>query len=322
MKVKYGITNPDADTGSLYKDFVATLQRAAAKWFADRGVPTDRQKDYCLQSRDLWSRNIICNDVVEYIRGEQLRRERGALFPLHKFIHHGLSSQAMLFNLIGPLIVRDDLEPLRTVLAENDIPWPEGAIRAEFEYEDRKAFNENNGQPTSFDAAIIGEKKSVFIEAKLIEKEFGGCGAVPRNCDGRNRAAVDYSRCYLYRKGRRYWDLMYNFGIMDEKMAARSECPFVADYQFYRELLFALTKGGSYVLLVDARNPIFMGSASGDASSGGLWRELSGTVPTKYHDCLGMITIQQVVREIRSTGRHEDWIADFARKYGMADPVG
>jgi POLQ-like helicase len=322
MKVEYGISDPNEDIGSLYEDFVATLQRAATKWFAARGVPTDQQMSYCLQSRDLWSRNIICNDVVEYIRVEQLRRERGTSFPLHKYIHHGLSSQAMLFNLLGPLIVREDLAPLRTVLVENGIDWPVGAVTARFEYEDRKALNENSGQPTSFDAAIIGENKPIFIEAKFIERKFGGCSAYPKNCDGRNRAAVDYSRCYLYRKGRRYWDLMYQYGIMDETMAAESVCPFVANYQFYRELLFALVKGGSFVLLSDARNPVFAGPARSDGTGAGLWHKLIDTVPSKYHDRLAMITVQRLVREIQSTGRHDDWIMDFARKYAMADPAG
>lgn len=319
MKVKYGIANPLADTGSFYKAFVSTLRTAAARWFADRGVPTDRQKDYCLQSRNLWSRNIICNDVVAYIRSEQLRRVNDTALPLHRYIHHGLSSQAMLFNLIGPLIVRKDLGPLRIVLAENGIRWPGGEIRAEFEYEDRKVFNEKSQQPTSFDAAVIGDRNPMFIDAKLSEKAFGGCSEVPKNCDGRNRAAVDYSRCYLYLKGRRYWNLMYNFGIMDEQMAAEPICPFVANYQFYRELLFALVKGGSYVLLCDERNPIFAGP---DGSGGGLWGELVDTVPSKCRDRLAMITIQRLVREIQATGRHQDWIADFVCKYGMAEPAG
>ncbi len=320
MKVKYGIEIPGTDTGNVHRNFIAALRTAAAAWFAARGVPVDRRLDYCLQSRDLWSRNIICNDVVAYIRSEQLRRERSAPLLLHKFIHHGLSSQAMLFNLIGPLITRNDLEPLRIVLAENGIPWPEGAVRAEFEFEDRTVFNEKARQPTSFDAAIIGDARPVFIEAKLSEKAFGGCAAVPKYCDGSNRAADDYSRCYLYRKGRRYWDLMYKFGIMDETMAAETKCPFVANYQFYRELLFALVKGGSYVLLCDERNSIFAGTVPSDGFGNGLWGQLRDTLPAEYRDRLAMITVQQLVREIQATGRHDDWISEFARKYGMADP--
>ncbi len=312
MKVKYGITDSKTDINTLHGQFVATLRAAAAKWFAERGVPTDQRLDYCLRSRDLWSRNIICNDVVAYIRSEQLRRQKSAPFLLHKHIHHGLSSQAMLFNLLGPLIVRDDLGPLQTVLTDTGIHWPEGGLSTEFEFEDRNVFNEKSRQPTSFDAAIIGNRQPVFIEAKLAEANFGGCSAVPKNCDGSNRAAVDYSRCYLYRKGRRYWDLMYNFGIMDEKMAAEPECPFVQNYQFYRELLFALVKGGSFVLLCDERNPVFPA----------IWRELLDTVPSEYRDRLAMISVQRLVWEIRATGRHDDWIFDFVRKYGMADLSG
>jgi hypothetical protein len=34
------------------------------------------------------------------------QRKGGNNFPLHKYIQHGLNSQALLFNLIGPLLTR------------------------------------------------------------------------------------------------------------------------------------------------------------------------------------------------------------------------
>jgi POLQ-like helicase len=323
MKVKNGIREPGAIRDILYKEFIETLRRAAARYFAAKGAPTDNRHDYCLRSRDLWSKNIICNDVVDYIRGEHPSRKPGGPIPLHRFAHHGLSSQAMIFNLIGPLIVRDDHEPLQTVLAEAGIPWPEGSVRFEFEHEDREVFNEDVGQPTAFDVALFGEKSPVFIEAKLEETRFGGCGAYQKKkCEGRNRAAVDYSRCYLHRQRRRYWELMDHFGIMDEAMEARAECPFVENYQYYRELLFALVKGGAFVLLCDERNPIFAGLPSAGGSSGGLWNELRDTVPHKYHERLAMLTMQQVVRAVKATGRHDDWITEFMRKYALDDGSG
>jgi len=319
MNFNDGITTPITDARALYREFVETLRQAAAAYFAEKGAPIDSRREYCLQSPDLWSRNIICSDVVSYIRGEYPHCELQKPPRLHESIHNGLSSQAMLFNLIGPLIVRNDLAPLRSVLARKGVLWPEGNVRAEFEYDDRKVFNETAQHPTSFDAAIIGDTTPVFIEAKLKETEFGGCGAYPVKCDGRNRAAADYSRCYLYRKGRRYWELMYEHGVVDEKMAAEPQCPFVENYQFYREFLFALAKDGSYVLLCDERNVIFAGADSENVSNIGLWARLRNTLPEFHRKRLALITVQQVVGEIRATGRHDDWIGDFVRKYGMSE---
>jgi POLQ-like helicase len=321
MKVGNSITKSGSAPAIVYKNFINDLQRAAASYFANKGAPTDERANYSLQSPDLWSRNIICNDVVAYIRGEHPRRRNGKSLPLHRYIHHGLSSQAMLFNLVGPLIVRNDLEPLRTVLAEIGISWPENDLRAEFEYTDTTVFDEDPGHATSFDVAIVGCKNPIFIEAKLAERGFGGCSAYPRQCDGRNRAAEDYSRCYLHRKGRRYWPLMDHYDIMDEEMAGRSECPFVENYQFYRELLFALVKGGSFILLCDERNPVFTGSDPNERPSGGLWHNLLASLPQTFQKNLGLITVQQVVRTVKKTGRHDVWINDFVRKYGLGDSL-
>lgn len=322
MKVGNGIANSGVDPAIVYRNFIDELERAAADYFADKGVPVDAGMDYCLKSIDLWSRNIISNDVVAYIRGEHPSRRNGESLPLHRYIHHGLSSQAMIFNLVGPLIVRNDLAPLQTILAETGISWPGGDIKAEFEYADTTVFNEDSGHATSFDVAIIGRRSPVFIEAKLAERRFGGCSAYPRQCDGRNRAAVDYSRCYLHRRGRRYWPLMDHYDIMDEDMAGESECPFVDNYQFYRELLFALVKGGVFVLLCDERNPVFTGIDPNERPNGGLWHKLVTSLPQTFQKNLGLITVQQVVQTIRKTGRHDDWVNDFVRKYGIDDTPG
>jgi POLQ-like helicase len=56
----------------------------------------------CLARHDLCPQNIICEDVADYVRQEQKRLLGEDSFPLHKYLHHGLSSQAMAFNLIGP----------------------------------------------------------------------------------------------------------------------------------------------------------------------------------------------------------------------------
>jgi POLQ-like helicase len=150
-----------------HRGFRDKLQAAAAKWFADHGFSVSSRYRYILADRKAWSQNIILPEVAAYIKEEQVRREAQQQgFPLHKYIHHGLSSQAMLFNLIGPLVVSGDLEPLQQALAQQGVTWPEGNLSASFEYEDRTVFNEDTGQPTSIDLVLKdgSDTPYLFIE--------------------------------------------------------------------------------------------------------------------------------------------------------------
>ncbi|MFZ5572866.1 MAG: PGN_0703 family putative restriction endonuclease [Thermodesulfobacteriota bacterium] len=161
-----------------HKNFEASLRSAARKWFASRGFATHPRMDYCLERHDLWPQNIICPDVAEYIQAEQKRHLGEDYFPLHKYLHHGLSSQAMAFNLIGPLVVRKDFEPLRQCITGIGLDWPEGDVQAGFEQDDRDVFHEDAGQPTSIDVTLTGKTGSVFMEVKLAQTEFGGCSVL------------------------------------------------------------------------------------------------------------------------------------------------
>lgn len=58
----------------------------------------------------------------------------------------------MVFNLIGPLITRNDLHPLLDILKIKGIK--NYIKKAQFEYEDRNVFNEDTGQPTSIDLVL------------------------------------------------------------------------------------------------------------------------------------------------------------------------
>jgi POLQ-like helicase len=101
--------------------FEKQLRTAAQNWFKNKGYPVRPKMPYLLDSWDNWSRNIILPEVADYVKKERAERATIKGFPLHKYIHHGLSSQAMLFNLIGPLIVRQDLNPLR--LLSSKMPY-------------------------------------------------------------------------------------------------------------------------------------------------------------------------------------------------------
>ena len=155
---------------------------------------------YLLARWEDWPNNIILPEVAAYIAKERERRSTIKGLPLHKYIHHGLSSQAMLFNLVGPLILPQDMTPLEIAFKRNNIPWPEGQLNASLEYENRSVFKEDVGQPTSIDLIVQDEssKPGVFIEAKLVEREFGGCSVFRAgDCDGRNPAR-DFALCYLH----------------------------------------------------------------------------------------------------------------------------
>jgi len=271
---------------------------------------------YCLKSHDDWPENIICKEVADYIQQERKNHSKKDCFPLHKYLHHGLSSQAMVFNLVGPLIVRKDFEPLRVVIERTGMAWPKGNVTATFEYDDRSVFNEYVGQPTSIDLAISGDTK-LFIESKFTEREFGGCSIFSDgDCDGRNPLLYGLEGCYLHHIGRKYWERMDEFGFREIVLATGPVCPFVSYYQFFREILFALTKGGDFILLHDERNPAFL-KASQNGKESGLWPFLIKSIPAEHTAKLGRITIQQLVKAIDDSGRHHDWINNFKLKYGI-----
>ena len=223
-----------------YEDFMEGLRpvldgNGAAQLTLQNGVFKEFCRNarmrYCLKSHDSWPQNIICTDVAEYIRQEHEQNLGKDSFPLHKYLHHGLSSQAMVFNLEGPLIVRKDLEPLRVAVEKAGMPWPTGEVTAGFEYDDRAVFNEDSGQPTSIDLAISGDTTKIFIEAKLVEREFGGCSVFSGgDCDGRNPVSYRVDGCYLHHIGRNYWERMNEFCFGETAFTSGPICPFISYY--------------------------------------------------------------------------------------------
>jgi len=293
--------------------FEKALRLMAANWFRAKGFATHQRYPYILADYADWAKNIILPEVAAYIRSQR----KG--FPLHKYIHHGLSSQAMLFNLVGPLIVRQDLEPLQNTLRKNGVVIPDSTISASLEYEDRRVFNEDAGQPTSIDLVLhdSGGSAFLFIESKLVETGFGGCSVFSQgDCDGRN-PAEDFSLCYLHHIGRRYWELLDKYGFLEGALRHNLTCMLAAYYQFFREVILALELGGSFVLLYDQRNPSF--ECSGSKGKRGVMPFLLSLVPAALQSKIHTITMQQLAADIRATGRH-DWMAEFDQKYGLAEP--
>jgi len=298
-------------------DFETRVRVAAKQWFADKGYKT-HSCGYILASYDDWGKNIICREVADYIKSERNKRANNRQgFPLHKYIHHGLSSQAMLFNLVGPLIMppNQDLSPLKVTFDKRQINWPAGELTAKLEDEDRTIFNEMTQQPTSIDLVIENEDKvgGLYIEFKFVEHEFGGCSVFKNgDCDGRNPVR-NLHGCYLHHIGRKYWKLLDKYGFLKGPVANNATCLLSTYYQFFREVLYALERNGVFVLLVDKRNPTFYCGENGER---GLFPFLATFVPDEQKDKVHMVTVQEVVKAIKDSGEHS-WITDFQQKYGI-----
>lgn len=301
-----------------HRRFEETLRVAAAAWFAAKGYSTLQSRPYLLTNRDEWPHNIILSEVADYVAAERKRRlSQGRNFPLHKYVHHGLSSQAMLFNLLGPLIISSDLRPLQLAAERQGIAWPTDAEHPILEYDDRIVFNEDAGQPTSIDLAICNEAgvPRLCIEAKLVEREFGACSVfLAGDCDGRNPTA-NFSLCYLHHIGRHYWEMLDKHGFLAGSIGHDALCHLSIHYQFWRELVFAVECGGIFVLLYDERSPTFIDPSSDGRR--GLWPLLTSFVPEHHRDRVGSISVQQVLAAARSAGGHA-WIDEYERKYGLA----
>ena len=301
------------------RDFERELQETAASWFKAHNYATHSRYPYILADRERWQENIILPQVAAYVAQIKQEREKDKkIFPLHKYVHHGLSSQAMLFNLVGPLIVRNDFAPLADAFEKAGIPFPAGTVSVELEIEDRRVFNEDAGQPTSIDLVIrsAADAPALFIESKLVEKEFGGCSVFQNgDCDGQN-PKDDLGQCFLHHTGKLYWKKLDALGFMNGRFAASPICPLANYYQYFREVMFALDKRGYFVLLADERNPVF--HRTGKAGERGLMPFLLQFVPPQHREFVRMITIQSVVQAIEHTGRHTDWIGEFKSKYGIS----
>lgn len=299
-----------------YEQFYRAVRQVASNWFAGRGYAVHAQYAHILAATSDWPRNIILPEVVEAITHEITDANAGLRCPfaLNGQINNGLSSQAMLFNLVGPLIVRHDLEPLRVAYTTVGIPFPQAATAA-FEIEDRTVFEEQVGQPTSIDMVIKGTGSPLFVEAKFTEKTFGGCSVYASgrcDCNGSN-PTEDLSRCYLQQNNYLYWQRLREYGFLDTSVTQTLNCILANDYQFFREVLFALYNDGFFVLLHDERNPHFI---SGRRSA--LLR-LIPLVPAQIRNRIKHISIQQIFAAIVASGRHADWVGEFAQKYGLGE---
>ena len=300
-----------------HSDYEVELRNAATAWFSKQGYAVTSRMAYCLADRGDWTKNVVDTKAVQYITNAvAARRADKTPFPLHKYVHHGLSSQALLFNLVGPLAARGDYAPLRSAVEAVGVRWPESGEDVAFEYEDRSIFNEQQVQPTSIDLVIGDPSKSgaLYIECKLVEPGFGGCSLfVAGDCEGSN-PVDEFGDCYLHHIGRTYLTALREAGAYVGQLAADSLCPLANHYQFYRELLMAVRKDGYFLLLGDERSPVFV--KDGANRRRGTWHFLTSRLPDHLRSRVAFVSIQNVVRKIEASGRHP-WIDSFKQKYGL-----
>lgn len=294
---------------SKHGALVKKLQEQTARYFKSKGYAT-AECGYILDGHHNWRNNIILPEVADYIeRKKRDCEQEGIPFPLHKYIHHGLSSQACLFNLLGPLVAASDYKTLREIMLMSGLSLTGSVSHAQFEYEDKKVFNEVQGQPTSIDLYLRTDKgEKVFAEFKFTESEFGTCSVYERgDCDGMN-PSEDLDLCYLHRLQRRYMTLMKKHGLV----ATAEHCPFTEFYQAYRLLLFALEKDGSFLLMHDERNPAFLTVQEGVER--GRYRRFKRLLPPAKAERVFALSIQQAVDLLEERGGCE-WLQEFRGKY-------
>jgi len=157
-------------------DWLPELRAQVAAYFVEKELPVRSTAPYILAGgKQRWPLNIIDPEVGAMIRTIMAeRRAEGHPFPLHRSIRHGLSSQALLFNLIGPVLLAKRWNVFDAILESAGIPLSRHVIDAKLEEEDRSIFNEGRGQPTSADLYLQTEQgDKVCAEFKFTENGFG-----------------------------------------------------------------------------------------------------------------------------------------------------
>ncbi len=291
------------------KVFINEIRDKTSLYFKSKNYSTLRC-GYILSNHDDWQNNILEPSVVAYIENEIKNRPAGETFALHKYIHHGLSSQACLFNLLGPYIANKSHDILQEIIKLSGIKLNSNINKISFEHTDRNIFKEGQQQPTSVDLYIeTTESDKIICEFKFTESEFGTCSVYEDgDCDGMN-PKTDYDLCYLHKKkGREYFNLMKKYGLIWDS----NPCQFTEYYQAYRLLLFALEKNGVFLLIYDERNPAFIYNENGRQR--GKFTRFLNLLPDEIRPKVYALSIQRIV-EYLETNIKPTWLDEFKEKY-------
>jgi len=251
--------------------------------------------------------------VAQFVQREiESRKASNQRFALHTFVHHGLSSQALLWNLLGPLIVDERWDILTQVLRTANIPLKGEVSGAEVELEDPSVLGEYGGQPTSVDLCLsTTAQERVFVEFKFTGAAFGGCSVFRDGyCDGHN-PAKNFDLCYLHRINRQYRILMQKHRLLRGGLLTDSQCPFTNQYQPICLVLDALEQKGHFLLMYDKRNPAFVIESQGRQR--GLFIRVLESLPEHARARCHALSVQQVIHLLEPHGLH--WLAELREKH-------
>ncbi|MCX6159546.1 MAG: hypothetical protein NTY74_16315 [Ignavibacteriae bacterium] len=291
------------------KQFIKYIRFKTSQYFDIKGF-SKAKCGYILEKQADWNNNIIDSSVTPYIDSEVKNRTPGDTFALHKYIHHGLSSQACLFNLLGPFIANNSYDIIQEIVNLSGVCLKGGINKIKFEHTDRNIFKEGQQQPTSVDLYIeTNEDEKIIGEFKFTESEFGTCSVYEDgDCDGLN-PKNDFDLCYLHKKkGREYLNLMQKHNLLWDS----NPCQFTEFYQAYRLLLFALENNGSFLLIYDNRNPAFIYEDNGKQR--GKFIRFLDLLPDKIRAKVFKLSIQEIVEFLEKNNK-PIWLDEFKEKY-------
>jgi hypothetical protein len=219
-------------------------------------------------------------DILSQVQ-DLLKRKVERVIAIHDYIGHVASSQALCWNVVLPMKKHENYKPLFDTLndaleRENiGTGWNFGVDTSVLlELNVSEDLGECGKAATSIDLYLrTPHGKVCAVEFKLSEPDFGRCKLPGTGrCDGKYGSPEfvkknrDYT-CYLALKGRKYWQLGCQYGLLDPTKV-NVPCPLNEYYQALRNLMAAKTRSGEnssqdvrgiFVLAADFRNSAFWG---------------------------------------------------------------
>lgn len=180
------------------------------------------------------------NFITEAAHRAAKNRDRAGKGVGARTFENMLSSQAMCFNIFGPLA--EDL-PLATSVLATVLPGLQAVTGVQFEFTPPvDIFRDQTGRG-GVDCDLLvdavwqdGERAVVVIETKFVETEFSVCGftkpTASAQCDvGTVPVRGDSQAClYASRKGYLYWDRTRELGNINLQALPDAGCPFAGPY--------------------------------------------------------------------------------------------
>ena len=244
----------------------------------------------------------------------------------HRWFRSMKSSQALTQSVFGALIAYGRLDVLTRIEAECGRPAffdDAGGWECTLEQPVQVL---NEPRPTTLDVMLWHpDGRRVVVEAKLSEREFGGCSRrrlAPGEegyCDGSyTHQQGRRTRCSLTEQGIAYWEHLPKALGWDAERE-HIPCEFGQTYQLSRNVLAAQVRHGGErrpelghaTVVYDARNPALRGN--GMASQ--QWKMVAGRV--RPEGGLRKVSWENITRELKEQEDMQGLEAELKQKYGL-----